>query len=341
MIRRVLLRVLLVLVVGSVLIVGVFLGVKAYADRHFYEGYDHALPLNASAGDIVAVEKPIEAFGQTLDARYRRQRIEFEARPGERVPAVLTFPMEADGPAPVIVLLHGSHQDKEFIEDICTPFNEAGFAMVCFDQYMRGERSVKGNPWVIGKAYRARSWKTVHDTRRLIDYLETRPDIAADRVYLVGASYGAITGTAVLAREKRIKAADLVVGGGNLRLLAHAPEVRREMPGWMLPVAGPLIAFAIGPAEPVLHAPRIANQPILMQNGSNDGVITPEAGKALFAALPEPKEIRWYPIDHPDREAKGEEVLKMLNEGLEWLVAQDQARRGNAAAVVGSVVHQN
>lgn len=320
-------RILLVCVVTLVVAVALLVGVKKYADSHFYDGYDAGVALNATATTPAPVDGTVKAFGQELQARYRKARIEFDARPGERVPAILTLPHDGDGPFPVIVLLHGSDQEKEFVDEICTPFNEAGFAMVCFDQYMRGERSVKGGMVTTMRGYRERCWKNVHDTRRLIDYLVTRPDIAANRIYLVGASYGAVTGTAVLAMEKRIKAADLVVGGGQLGLLAKAPEVRRELPGWLVPFAGPLLTFAIGPAEPVFHAPNTGGIPKLMQNGSNDGVVIPESGQALYDALAEPKEIRWYPINHPDREEKGEEVIKMLGEGLAWLAQEDAALR--------------
>lgn len=322
MLRRIVFGGLVVLVI----LLAVLFVVKWYSDRHFYDGYDPALPLNATATDPELVDGAVEAFHQTIPAHYRRQRVEFDARPGERAPAILTMPVADAAPYPAIVLLHGSHQEKEFIEEICTPFNDAGFAVLCFDQYMRGERRVRGNLLSTMLAFRARCWKTVHDARRAVDYLQSRPDIDAERVYLVGASYGAITGTAVLAQEQRIRAAVLVVGGGNLRLLAKAPEVRRELPSWLLPFAGPLIAFLMGPAEPVVHAPRTAGIPILMQNGSNDGVVIPESGNALYAALGEPKELRWYPINHPDREDKGEEVIKMLLEGRDWLVQQDAAR---------------
>ncbi len=324
-----------ILVVAGLLVVVVVVGLlaaKMYADRHFYDGYDAKAPLNATASDVVSVNRTRKVFGQEIATHFRRQRVELDARPGERMAAILTLPTSVQVPMPVIVLLHGSHQEKEFVEEICTPFNEAGFAMVCFDQYMRGERSVKGNPIAVALAFRERCWKTVHDTRRLVDYLQTRPDIAGDRIYLVGASYGAITGVAVLAQEKRFKAADLVVGGGNVRLLGKAPEVRSELPNWLLPFAGPLMAFVMGSAEPLLHAPKISGIPVLMQNGSNDGVVIPESGKALFAALPEPKEIRWYPINHPDREPNGREVFRMLDEGLKWLVAQDAKQ--TAAPVV-------
>ncbi len=319
MLRRILLALLTLLLVTTCAL----WALKARADRHFYDGYDSTLALNAKVGDITTIEKTQKAFGVETKAKYRLQRIEFDARQGDTVPALLTLPMDQDGPAPAIVLLHGSHQEKEFVQKICTPFNDAGYAMVCFDQHMRGERKVRGGVWTTAMAFRERSWKTIHDARRLVDYLETRPDIDKERLCLVGASYGAITGTALFAQEPRLKAAALVVGGGNLALLAHAPEVQRELPGWLVPFAPTILKLLIGPCDPVLHAPQCAGRPVLMQNGTNDQVVIPEAGKALYAALGEPKEIRWYPIRHPDREEKGEEVIKMLLEGLEWFKELD------------------
>ena len=319
MLRRIVFA-LVALIVVSVAAVAV---VKYRADRNFYVGYSSAHPLKAVEETPTVVDGDVNAFGLTLPARYRRQAVAFDGDPGERVPAVLTMPLEASAPVPVIILLHGSHQEKEFVEQISTPFNEAGFAMVCFDQYMRGERRVRGNVLEISRAFRDRCRKTVHDTQRLIDYLQTRPDIDSERVYLVGASYGAITGTVVIARDKRIRAAALVVGGGNFWLLAKAPEVRRELPQWIWPFAGPLMVFAAGVADPVRHAADTAGTPVLMLNGSNDGVVTPESGEALFAALGEPKEIHWYPVDHPDREPDGEKVIEMLNDGLDWFLKWD------------------
>ena len=316
-------RILIALVVLVLIAVVALAFLKYFTDKHFYDGYSAEHPLNSIAEEPTLVDGTVEAFHNTLPAHYRRQRIEFDSQPGERVPAIMTLPVEATEPVPVLILLHGSHQEKEFVEDICTPFNEAGFAMVCFDQHMRGERKVRGSVLKTMKAFRDRCYKTVHDTRRLIDYLATRKDIDSNRVYLIGASYGAITGTVVVAQEKRIRAAALVVGGGNFRLLANAPEVRKELPKWLWPVAGPLMVVAAGAADPIHHAAQTAGTPVIMLNGSNDGVVTPESGEALYAVLGEPKEIKWYPVDHPDREPNGEEVIKMLNDGLQWFLEQD------------------
>lgn len=317
--------VFLLLITAAALVV-----VKHQSDKHFYDGYSADYPLNAAEEPLETVEGSVKAFGQTLPARYVRQEIFFDARPGERIPALLTLPLdhkEDSPPLPAIILVHGSHQEKEFLEQICTPFNEAGFAMVCFDQYMRGDRKAKNGVLGAALAFRDRCWKTVHEIQRTIDYLETRPDIDNNRIYLVGASYGAITGVTAVARDKRIRAAALVVGGGNFRLLAKAPEIREAIPPWLRPLTAPMMILLAGPADPIHHAAETAGTPILMLNGSKDGVVIPEAGKALYAALGEPKEIRWYPVNHPDREENGKEVLRMLSDGLAWMVEQDKARQ--------------
>jgi len=136
----------------------------------------------------------------------------------------------------------------------------------------------------------------------------------------------------VVAQEKRIRAAALVVGGGNFRILARAPRVRENLSGWMQPLAGLLMTTMAGPGDPVRHAAQTAGTPVLMLNGTNDRVVTPEAGEALYEALGEPKEIRWYPVDHPDQEENGKEVLKMLKDGLAWLLEQDAPYRKEIAA---------
>jgi len=65
---------------------------------------------------------------------------------------------------------------------------------------------------------------------------------------------------------------------------------------------------------------------VLMQNGSADRLVSPESGERLYGALGEPKTIEWYDIDHPGlRDGDGPEIVRMLDDGLAWLQAQDQA----------------
>jgi dienelactone hydrolase len=204
------------------------------------------------------------------------------------------------GPFPCVIFLHGIGDDKDFIRrhKLDEPFVKAGFAFVCFDQLMRGERKLKSKSgWSEAEAFRVRAAHTVNDTRRLIDYLVTRPDIATNRIYLVGASYGAVTGSTAAAFDERIRAVVLTYGGGNLRKLLTGDALRNEIKLWSLPTA--IVAWYFGSvADPVNYIGRISPRPILLQNGKADTVVAPAAARALQDAARQPKTILWYEGDH-------------------------------------------
>ena len=321
--KRLLKILVIILVIGAVTLTAL----KFYSDSHFYDNYDPNLPLNAEIAPAEVVNDTVDLFGLEKPRNFKRVEFSFEARPGERVPGLMALPLESEGKLPVIIFLHGSGQRKEFIDEIATPFTNAGFAMISFDQLLCGGRKVKGNlAGAVG--WRNRSWMTVNDTRRLVDFLKTQPEFDPERIYLTGASYGAITGTVVLAKEKRIKAGALVVGGGDFDAMLNAPLIRKEVPAPALFLAKLLAKYFVGVADPVRHAPMTAGTPVLMQSGSDDTLVCPEAGTALYAALGEPKEIRWYPIDHPGlRDGDGPEIVRLLDETVAWMLQQDAPYR--------------
>jgi hypothetical protein len=323
-------------VLGGVLLL--LLVWKFAADATYFNDYDSKLPFNESVVEVNEVNDTIDFFGITRPRHYRRVVFRYQSRPGEMVPALLTFPAESTGKVPCIVFLHGIGQSKKFLDEITTPFNEAGFAMVTFDQHMQGERDVKG-VMAQAVAFRKRPWKTINDTRRLIDYLETHPDIDSDRIYLIGASYGAITGCTAVAFDKRIKAAIMVVGGGNIPVLLDAPLIKNNAPRALYMIAKPLVGFLMRPADPIRYAAKTAPTPMLFQNGDQDTLVTPAAGKELFNAAGEPKEIRWYPCDHPGLvKSQAGVIVAILDEGLQWLIEKDLPFRKTAVDAQKSAV---
>jgi dienelactone hydrolase len=316
-------------VLGAIVLVTaiILVGLKVYGDARFYSDYDPALPLKAEVAPGEVVDDVQTVLGVERPRNFKRVEFSYEARPGERVPGLMALPLESQVKAPVVIFLHGSGQRKEFIDEIATPFTKAGFAMVSFDQFLCGGRKVKGrfaNVW----GWRNRIWKTVNDTRRLIDFLHSRSEFDPGRIYLAGASYGASAGTVILAKDKRVKAGALVVGGGNLDIMLNAPLIREHVPAAVLFLLKPVAKYFVGVADPVRHAPQTAGTPVIMQNGSDDRLIYPEAGKALYAALGEPKEIKWYPIDHPGlRKTDGPAIVALLNDTLDWFLKQDEKAR--------------
>jgi len=297
-------------------LVALFAGLKVYLDSTYFRGYQPSAPFN-----IEIVEDRETPAG-------RRIKFYYDGFKGERVPAVMVRPALASGRLPCVVFLHGIGNDKEFMarHQLDEPFVRAGFAFVCFDQLTRGERKLKeSSGWSKAAAFRVRAAHTVNDTRRLLDYLSTRTDIAPSRMYLCGASYGAMTGTVATALDERIQAAVLIYGGGDLRKLLSADMVRREMGPRFLPAY--LAAWYFGSVfDPVRYAARISPRPILFQNGKADTVVPPAAARALYDAAREPKRILWYEGDHlgKNRDLDVTTAQQVLTDAIRFLQRVDK-----------------
>jgi len=290
---------------------------KAVWDSGYYNGYDGDLPLNA----FMREDKPFPDG----EPKYRRLAFTFEGLVGQAVPALAAYPLDDRGPFPCAVFLHGIGQEKEFLDEIAAPFVEAGFVIVTFDQYMRGERKLK-DPGKLEAllAFRRRGALTVIETRRLLDYLHTRDDVARDRIYLLGASYGAITGSTAAAFDDRFRAVALCYGGGNFRYLLDNEEAAKML-GALAGPAKTFLAWLLAPSDPLHHVAAISPRPVLFQNGTHDSVIGRPAAEALYEAAAEPKEIIWYDSDHVGLDE--DHTWKVIHDAIDWLKKQDDTYR--------------
>ncbi|MBI1320630.1 MAG: hypothetical protein GC168_17030 [Candidatus Hydrogenedens sp.] len=304
----------------AVIIVGAVM--KERADAHYFDDYDP----NLDAG--LQVRSVTEQDGYVLED------FTFQARPGEQVPTLLARPADSAGKLPLILFLHGIGQKKEFLKDICKPFVQNGFAFACFDQYMQGERKLPKESSALAQvnAFLDRPWKTVNDSRRFLDYVALRGDIDPERIYVVGASYGAITGSTFAARDPRVRAIALVYGGGDINKMLQAPMIEQEVANnypqlgpWM-PLLRNTLAYLLDAADPVHYAAGISPRPVLLQNGKEDLVIGTPGAEALQAAVQEPKTIQWYEGDHIGLDV--DTVKVVLLAGMKWIVEQDAEFRG-------------
>ncbi len=324
---------------------------KAYRDAHYFDNYDPSAPLNVAVEDTHQVNK------ETPEEGYELVKFTFDGFHGEKVPTLMSTPLKTTGkPLPVVIFLHGIGQSKSFLNEITLPFNECGFAFVTFDQYMQGERKLpKGTPILnYLKAFQQRPAKTINETRRLVDYLLTRSDIDPKRIYLIGASYGAVTGSTVLAKDKRIRAGVLTYGGGQFSKLLDSyanhlalaavlhlidgkglnPE-KPPLPKlttfqecaikpFLVAITG-LARYFSGVADPIHYVAGISPTPVYFQNGLYDVMVPASAGRALQDAAKEPKKITWYESDHVGIDL--EQTKTVLKDGLLWLLEQDDSFR--------------
>lgn len=293
--------------------------VKWRMDRHFYDGYDPTLSCE------------LRIRHQEIRPDYRRVDFTFTGVRGTAIPTLLALPHIARTPPPYpcIVFLHGIGQKKKFLDVIASRFTDAGFAIACFDQYTRGERRLPRDSSYVeqARAFRRRAALTVIEARRLLDCLGRRGDIDQRRFYLVGASYGAITGAVAAALDRRFRAVGLCYGGGDFRKLLPSREVRRVLGRWSVPVAW-IVAWWLAPADPVRYVAMISPRPVLFQNGTHDSLIPTEAAKALYTAARAPKHITWYDSDHVGLDRA--HTVRVLEEVTRWLLEQDAQFRADA-----------
>ena len=323
---------------------------KFYSDSRYFDNYDPKAPYNVQVLETEAVNAGNPALG------YEITKFTFEGWHGEKVPTLLSLPLKHGKPVPAIVFLHGIGQSKGFLKEITAPFNQTGFAFASMDQYMQGERKLpKGTPALASlRAFMERPAKTINETRRLIGYLASRPDIDPKRIYLVGASYGAITGSTVLAWDKRIRGGVLVYGGGDIGKLINSTATRLGIAagfGWVdgkkvnpekppLPkltpfqdtIASvviwsvtPIARYFAGVWDPIHYVDKISPTPVYFQDGQHDVLVPAPAGKALQDAAKEPKKITWYDSDHVGIDLEKTKIV--LRDGLQWLVEQDNPLR--------------
>jgi dienelactone hydrolase len=324
---------------------------KAYRDAHFFDNYDPGAPLNVTVSETTEINKETPETGYTIT------KFTFDGYKREKIPTLISIPMRrGDRKLPAIIFLHGIGQNKNFLKEITAPFNEAGFVLVSFDQYTQGERRLGKKQSLLARfeVLAQRCAKTINETRRLIDYLSTQPEIDPQRIYLVGASYGAVTGVTVMAKDKRLRAGLIVYGGGDLRKLLdsyanhlgiavalglidgkHLNPEKPPLPkltqaqerkvGFVLGCIKPVARYFLGVTDPIRYAAEISPRRVYFQNGKYDVLVPASAGKALQDAAKEPKKITWYESDHVGIDL--EQTKLVLEDGLKWLLEQDNPFR--------------
>jgi esterase FrsA len=140
-------------------------------------------PTPASPGKQRAYAKAIEAFlahARLLDPPLEVLRIPFE---GSEVVGYLRLPKNARGPVPVVIAISGLDSRKEDLSENFGAILPYGIGFVGLDSPGTGQAPIKASE----TAERMFS--------RVIDYLETRPEVDKTRIGMDGQSFGAYWAT--------------------------------------------------------------------------------------------------------------------------------------------------
>lgn len=160
---------------------------------------------------------------------YRAEEFSYASEAGERVPGIFLKSTRAEGRVPAVILLHGTGSRKEEFLALMRTLADRGFASAAIDARHHGARigadygsgnaqyyaamletyrSGKGRPYL---------YDTVWDVMRLVDYLETRTDIDARRIGLMGISKGGTEAYLAGAVDPRIAAVVPIIGVQGFR----------------------------------------------------------------------------------------------------------------------------
>jgi dienelactone hydrolase len=155
----------------------------------------------------------------------------FSADASNRVPGILIKAANSRGRRPVVITLHGTGGSKQNMLALCRKLAERGFIAVAIDGRYHGERKTgKGqNDYndAIVRAWRGSGehpffYDTVWDVMRLVDYLQTRDDVDARRIGLIGISKGGVETYLAAAADPRIAVAVPCIGVQSFHLaLTH------------------------------------------------------------------------------------------------------------------------
>jgi dienelactone hydrolase len=151
----------------------------------------------------------------------------FAADAEQRVPGILVKQPKSVGRRPVVIALHGTGGNKEGQLALLKELAGMGFIGVAIDGRYHGERSKAGKGSAdyneaILRAYRTGHehpflYDTVWDVLRLIDYLETRADVDAKRIGLIGFSKGGMETYMAAAVDPRVAVAVPCIGVQSFR----------------------------------------------------------------------------------------------------------------------------
>ena len=200
-----------------------------------------------------------------------------------------------DGPHPVVVVMGGQRTGRRVV-DLVEPTRPVALLGLDYP-YTKPDPKPKGlGPNAReGLVIHAAVWDVVPAAMLAFDWIETRDDLDASRIALVGGSLGALFAPAIAAHDERVAAVGLLLGAGDLGGLVAA---NLKAP-WPLPhLAGWLASSLVAPLEPLDHIAAIAPRPVLFVAGEGDERMPRALSEKLIERCGDPKEVRWLDLGH-------------------------------------------
>jgi hypothetical protein len=236
-----------------------------------------------------------EILERVEEETYWREKVVFESLEDVSIPAYLLIPkgIKDNGKAKALLCLHGHGRGKDDVVgivsdevdrqqnirplnyDYARQFAERGYVVLAPDAMCFGERGDISCAWaftsglLLGEVLVGlRVW----DAMRAMDYLESRPEVDAQRIGCVGLSWGGTHTIYTSALDERIKVA--VVSG----YFSSFKDILIDRACCSCQYVPNILKYADLPDIVSLIAPR----PLLIENGTRDPLYTLEVVKKEY-----------------------------------------------------------
>jgi dienelactone hydrolase len=165
---------------------------------------------------------------------YRIEKLIFQSQPDVWVTANAYVPDPLPRKAPAVLVVHGhwpwARRDP-VVQARCLGLVQLGFFVLAVDAFGAGERYTEpGQGTYHGALYGSTLWPVdrtllgfqVHDNRRAVDYLRSRPEVDGDRLGITGASGGGNQSMYAGALDERLRVVVPVCSVGTYQAYLHA-----------------------------------------------------------------------------------------------------------------------
>jgi dienelactone hydrolase len=141
--------------------------------------------------------------------------------------------------------------------------------------------------------------QTVLDCRRATAWLESRPEVDAKKLGIVGTSLGSFLAALTAEMEPKLnKVALLYTGGGFVDGYYDHPRAKLLVEQFEKFGGGKKLVKAIlAPVDPITCAANLKGRDVLIVAAKRDDIVPPTMAEALWKACGEPK-IVWYDTTH-------------------------------------------
>ncbi|MDH3786884.1 MAG: S9 family peptidase, partial [Acidobacteriota bacterium] len=248
----------------------------------------HPGEIYALAGDEQTPRKLTDSNPWLQEVELAPQEVyRFEARDGLKLEGVLIRPLNAQQPAPLILMVHGGPESQDrngWVTNYSRPGQLAaaeGFA-VLYPNY-RGStgRGVEFSKWGHGDA----AGKEFDDLIDAIDHLAAAGIVDPERVGVTGGSYGGYaTGWLSTRYSERIRGGVMFVGISNKSSKGFTTDIPIE-DQWSHTLYEPWTRWEFSlDRSPLFHAEK-SRTPLLIAGGTGDTRVHPSQSLQLYRAL--------------------------------------------------------